>query len=75
MAITRVNIRKVPTKKGGKFKVYVGTHPQDGRTQRAFREKYGKPIGACVKSRLKGKKGLSIRQVWEIVEACARGAK
>ena len=71
MSITRINVRKVPTKKGGKFKVYVATHPQDGRTQKMFKEKYGDPIGACVKRELKGREGLTIKDVWAVVEKCA----
>jgi len=32
MSITRVNVRKAPTKEGKRFKVYVARHPQTGRT-------------------------------------------
>ena len=71
MTKTRINVRRAPTKEGAKWTVYVGNHPQSGRIQRAFAEKIGHKVGACVREKLKGKSGLTIRQVWKAVEECA----
>ncbi len=49
---------------------YVGRVVRDGRIQRAFAEQIGRPVGACVKSRVStGMTGAAIRKA---VSDCAK---
>lgn len=59
MSITKIALRK----KGGKLTPYIGTYSQNGRAQMAFKAKYGDRVGACVRSKTKGQKGIDVRKV------------
>ena len=59
-----------------RFKVSVNLRPfisrvvRDGRVQRAFAEKLGKKVGACVAEKVK--KGMSWAEVKNVVRECAK---
>ncbi len=58
------------------MKPYISTVSTNGPIQVAFGEQIGKPVGACVASKTKGKIGeLSGSQMHNIVRGCAKDSK
>lgn len=58
---------------GKRLTPYVGGVVTDGRIQKAFAEKIGRPVGACVAGKVhKGMKSSDIKQA---VRDCAKGAR
>lgn len=55
------------------MKPYVGRVVRDGKTQRAFAEKIGRPVGSCVAGKVS--KGMSGAQIHAIAKDCAKGYK
>lgn len=53
------------------LKPFVSRVVRDGRVQRAFAEKIGRPTGQCVKGKVQ--KGMSGAQIHKIAKACAPG--
>lgn len=52
---------------------FVSRVVRDGKVQKAFGEQIGKPVGACVASRVS--KGMSGAEIHKIARDCAREYK
>ena len=55
------------------MKPFISRVVRDGRVQRAFAEQIGKPVGACVASKVKP--GMSGAAIHEVTRQCAKSAK
>ena len=55
------------------LKPFVSRVVRDGRVQKAFAEKIGKKVGACVASKVR--EGMSGAEIHEIARECARPYK
>lgn len=55
------------------MKPFISRVVRDGRVQRAFTEQIGKPVGACVASKVKP--GMSGAAIHEVTRECAKSAK
>jgi hypothetical protein len=54
-------------------KVYLTTTHPNGKVQRAFAEQIGKPVGACVASKVHT--GMGSGEIKNAVRECAKAAK
>jgi len=60
--------RKIKLSKN--IKPFVSRVVRSGRVQKAFAEKIGRPVGACVKAGVK--KGMSGAEIHKIASNCAK---
>ena len=58
---------------GKKLTPYISSVQTSGRVQKAFAEKIGKPVGACVAGKVS--KGMGIGDIHQAVRDCAKGAR
>jgi len=52
----------------GEYKVFLSKVVRDGRIQKAFAEKIGKPAGACVRSGVHA--GMTGAEIKDVVRKC-----
>lgn len=55
------------------MKPFVSRVVRNGKVQKAFGEQIGKPVGACVRSKVK--KGMGSGEIKQVVKDCAKGTK
>lgn len=53
--------------------IYTTRVHRKGKSQLAFAERYGRPVGACVKANVR--KGMSSGAIKQAVRDCAKGKK
>lgn len=58
---------------GKRLTPYVGGVVTDGRVQKAFAEKIGRPVGACVAGKVR--KGMKSSDIKQAVRDCAKSAR
>jgi hypothetical protein len=64
--VLRVKLRS----SGRRLTPYVSTVVTSGRVQKAFASQIGRPVGACVKSRVR--KGMGAGAIKNAVRSCAK---
>lgn len=57
----------------GEYKVFLSKVVRDGKIQRAFAEKIGKPAGACVRSGVHA--GMTGHEIKQVVAKCGGAHK
>lgn len=57
--------------RGKSLTPYVSSVQTNGKRQKDFAERYGKPIGACVKGAVH--KGMAQKEIRNAVRDCAKG--
>jgi len=55
------------------MKPFVSRVVRDGRVQKAFAEKIGRPVGGCVAGKVH--KGMSGAEIHKIARDCAKGTR
>ena len=67
-------VLKVKLRASGKrLTPYIGSVVTGGRVQKAFAEKIGRPVGACVAGKVK--KGMKSSEIKQAVRDCAKAAR
>lgn len=55
------------------MKPFVSRVVRDGKVQRAFAEKIGRPVGSCVASKVR--KGMAGAEIHKIAKDCAKSVR